>query len=553
MTIVVVLGDRAMVTAEQDGTAVPDDAAPHDAVPDTTTPGDTVSEPVVPDTTTPGDAVPEPVVPDTTLPSDAVPEPAVPEPVVPDTAKPGDAVREAAELSADERAELARLRAEVANLRSQVAAAPAVAEPPPVVPPSRPRRQRWRSVVATLLIVIGCILAPLSVAAVWAKNLVTDTDRYVATVTPLASDPAIQNAVANKITTEIFVRLDVQGLTNEAVDALAERGLPPRVATPLHALSEPLASGVQSFVRDEVEKFVASDAFKDAWVTANRTAHQALVAALTGQTGEGITIANDTVSINLGPFIQDVKQRLVDRGFDLANRIPDINPSFTILQSDLITKAQGAFRLLNAIGNWLPVVDLIVLALGVYVAKGHRRALLGAGLGLAGSMVALALGIFFVRTIYLNALPLGVLDHDAAASFYDTLVRFLRLGLRTVLVFGLVVALGAFLTGTSVTAVRTRMALSRGIASLRGGAEKAGFRTGRFGAWVYRYKRVLQFAVLGIAALVLVFWDRPTGKVIIVLALCALVVLAIIEFLGRPPTPTPPEPVEAESPAGAVS
>jgi hypothetical protein len=531
MTTVVVLGDRSMVTAEQDGTAVPDDAAPHDAVSDAAMPGD---------------AVPEPAVPDAAMPGDAVPEPAVP-----DAAMPGDAVPDAAELKADERAELERLRAEVADLRSQAAAAPSAAEPP-VVPPSRPRRQRWRSVVATLLIVIGCILAPFSVAAVWAKNQVTNTDRYVETVTPLASDPAIQNAVANKITTEIFARLDVQGITNEAVDALAERGLPPRVATSLHALSEPLASGVQSFVRDEVGKFVASDSFKDAWVTANRTAHQALVAALTGQTGEGITVANDTVSINLGPFIQVVKQRLVDRGFELASRIPDINPSFTILQSDLITKAQGAFKLLNALGNWLPVVALILLALGVYVAKGHRRALLGAGLGLAGGMVALALGIFFVRTIYLNALPLGVLDHDAAASFYDTLVRFLRLGLRTVLVFGLVVALGAFLTGTSVTAVRTRTALSRGIASMRGGAERAGFRTGPVGAWVYRYKRVLQFAVLGIAALVLVFWDRPTGKVIIVLALCVLVVLAIIEFLGRPPTPTPPEPVEVESPAEAV-
>jgi len=31
-----------------------------------------------------------------------------------------------------------------------------------------------------------------------------------------------------------------------------------------------------------------------------------------------------------------------------------------------------------------------------------------------------------------------------------------------------------------------------------------------------------------------------------------LVVLAIIEFLGRPPTPTPPELVEVESPAEAV-
>ena len=96
---------------------------------------------------------------------------------------------------------------------------------------------------------------------------------------------------------------------------------------------------------------------------------QALVAALTGQTGEGITIANDTVSINLGPFIQVVKQRLVDRGFELASRIPDVNPSFTVLQSDAIGKARSAFSLLNAIGNWSPVIALIFLAMGIYVAK----------------------------------------------------------------------------------------------------------------------------------------------------------------------------------------
>ena len=319
-----------------------------------------------------------------------------------EAATPGDAVPDTADLGADERAELERLRAEVADLRSQVAAAPGVAETPPVVPPTRPRRQRWRSVVATLLIVIGCILAPLSVAAVWAKNQVTNTDRYVETITPLASDPAIQNAVANKITTEIFARLDVQGITNEAVDALAERGLPPRVATSLHALSEPLASGSselcsrrgreirrQRFVRGRV-----GDGQSGSPSGARRR--------IDGPDWRGITVANDTVSINLGPFIQVVKQRLVDRGFDLASRIPDINPSFTILQSDLITKAQGAFNLLNALGNWLPVVALIPLALGVYVAKGHRRALLGAGLGLAGGMIVLALGIFAVRTIYLK-------------------------------------------------------------------------------------------------------------------------------------------------------
>ena len=61
-----------------------------------------------------------------------------------------------------------------------------------------------------------------------------------------------------------------------------------------------------------------------------------------------------------------------------------------------------------------------------------------------------------LRALYLDARPAGVLTYEAAAAFYDTLVRFLRLGLRTVLVFGLVIALAGFLTGRSVTAVRTR-------------------------------------------------------------------------------------------------
>jgi hypothetical protein len=453
-------------------------------------------------------------------------------------------------MSADERAELQRLRAEVAELRSQVAAAPAVAEPPPVAPPPRPHRQRWRSVVATLLIVIGCILAPISVVAVWTKNLVTDTDQYVATVAPLASDPAIQNAIADRITAEIFTHLDVVGITNQAVDALAERGLPPLVATQLQALSQPLASGVQTFVRDEVGKVVASDSFADAWLTANRAAHQALVAALTGETREGVTIENDTVTINLGPFIQEVKQRLIDRGFELASRIPNVNPSFVLVQSDYIAQARGAFNLLNAIGNWLPVIALFFLAIGIYVAKGHRRALVGGGLGLAGGMLALGLALALFRTIYLNELPLGVLTRDAAASFYDTLVRFLRLGLRMVLVLGLVIALAGFLTGRSVTAVRARAGLTKGIGWLRGGAEQAGFRTGPVGAWIYTYKKVLWVAVIAIAALVLVFWDQPTGRVVLGITLGVLVALVIIEFLGRPPSPAAPELSEPESPAG---
>jgi hypothetical protein len=389
-------------------------------------------------------------------------------------------------------------------------------------------------VVATLLIVVGCVLVPLSAVAVWTRNQVTNTDRYVATVAPLAEDPAIQAAITDQITTQVFSYLDVQGLTNQAIDALAERGLTPALASQLRALAAPIANGVQSFTRDQISKVVQSPAFADAWVQANRAAHQQLVAALTGQGGGAVTVEDDTVKVNMAAFIQVVKQRLVEAGFSVAARIPEVNASFVVFQSKDITRVRAGFNLLDTLGIWLPVLALVLLALGVYVAKDHRRALVGAALGVAAAMVVLALALTIFRSLYLDAVPPSVLPHDAAAVLYDTIVRFLRLGLRTVLVLALVVAAGAFLTGTSVTAVRTRHSLTQAIGWLAGSAERAGLRTGPVGSWVQANKRLLRIAAVSLAALVLVFWGRPTGKVVLGLTLALLVVLTLIEFLARP-------------------
>jgi hypothetical protein len=445
--------------------------------------------------------------------------------------------QEDAALTGDERAELERLRAEVANLRSQVQAGGA-GPGERAGPTDRLVRRRWRTIVASLLIVLACVLAPLSVVAVWTRNQVTNTDRYLATVAPLADDPAIQDAIADQITAQVFAYVDIQGITRQTVEVLSSRGLSPEVAAQLQAFAVPIANGVQSFTRDQVGTVVASDAFADAWVQANRVAHAELVKALTGEGGGAVTVENDTVSVNLAAFIQTVKQQLVASGFTLAARIPEVNASFVLFQSADITRARAGFNLLNTLGVWLPILTLVLLVLGMYVAKDHRRALVGAGLGLAVSMVVLALGLAVFRAVYLNGVPDDVLPHDAAAVLYDTIVRFLRLGLRTILVLSLVVAAGAFLSGQSTTAVRTRQGLTGAIGWLQGSAEQAGLRTGPVGAWVYANKRALRIGAVAAAALALVFWGRPTGKVVLGLTLALLLVLAIIEFLGRPPPRT---------------
>ena len=67
-----------------------------------------------------------------------------------------------------------------------------------------------------LLIILGCVLAPLSVLGVWTANQFSDTSRYVADVAPLIEDPAIQNALTNKLTTEIVAKIDAKGRADQA-------------------------------------------------------------------------------------------------------------------------------------------------------------------------------------------------------------------------------------------------------------------------------------------------------------------------------------------------
>ncbi|HYJ76411.1 MAG TPA: hypothetical protein VEV65_12470, partial [Kineosporiaceae bacterium] len=353
-------------------------------------------------------------------------------------------------LDADERAELIRLRAEVARLREETPEGPAG--------PRRSRSARgWgRTIAAVLLIGIACALAPLSVVSVWARGEVTDTDRYVETVAPLASDPAVQQAVTNQLTNIVFQYVDVQGITNDAVGALQGREiLPPAVASQLQALAVPLANGVRSFAQDRIGQVVRSDQFAQAWQQANRAAHEQLVKALTGQ-GGAVTVQNDAVRVDLAPFLDVVKQRLVANGFELASRIPEVNATFTVFQSADVGKIQRAFSLLDTLGFWLPFVLTALAAVGIYVARNRRLAFIGAGIGVAVAMLVGAIALQGARSAYLDGVPATVLPSDAAAVLFDTTVRYLREAVRALALVGVLVALGAFLTGPSRTAVTVR-------------------------------------------------------------------------------------------------
>jgi hypothetical protein len=426
------------------------------------------------------------------------------------------------DLSPDERAELERLRQETAKLRGQEPGAP------------RRRRFSWRTPVSIVLIVLGCILGPVAVLGVWAGNEVSDTGRWVATVEPLIHDPAIQNVLTDKITTEITNRLNVTGTIDQASAQLNDRGLT-RISSLLNSFGPQIASSVTGFIHSTVHRVISGPRVAKLWVQVNTVAHQAVVQVLSGQGNGAISTSNGQITLNLGPFITVVKQDLVDHGFSLASNIPPISPTVALFQAKDLGKAQAGYRLIKTLKIVLPILALVLLAAGVWVARGRRRALIGAALGLAGSMLVLAIGLLIARSIYLNSVPPSVLPGDAAAAAFDAMVYFIKVGLRVVLAVGLVIAIGAFITGPSRAAIQTRSALKSWLGWIRNFGERRGVSTGPVGEWTYAHRRGLRIGAVALFALIFVFWGHPTGLVVIVLVVLLVLVLGLIELIGRPP------------------
>ncbi len=189
---------------------------------------------------------------------------------------------------------------------------------------------------------------------------------------------------------------------------------------------------------------MTSDAFEDAWIEANRQAHSQLVKALTGE-GDAIKVVDGQVTIGLATIIDAVKTQLTDAGFAIADRIPEVDATFTIFQSADLDLVQKVLGFIDGLSTWLPLIVLGLLAVAIVIARDRRRVVFAAGLAVAASMLLLGAVLNAIRPFYLDALPASS-NAAAAGVLYDQVVSFIRFALRGVLVLGLAIAIGAWLS-----------------------------------------------------------------------------------------------------------
>lgn len=98
---------------------------------------------------------------------------------------------------------------------------------------------------------------------------------------------------------------------------------------------------------------VASDAFEKSWTDANRRVHSTVGKVLTGSGGGAVKVDDDAVTVDLGPVVEQVMDRLHDDGLTIAGEIPEVHTDLTVLRADSIGKGKTYFRLLRLAGFWL--------------------------------------------------------------------------------------------------------------------------------------------------------------------------------------------------------
>ena len=426
------------------------------------------------------------------------------------------------ESAAALQARVAALEAENAALRSTPVAS------------GRPAR-RSRAVVAVVLILLGVLLAPVALVTGWAKWTLTDTDRFVATYAPLSDSPEVQAFVVDEAMAAVDAQVDLGRLTQELVDGLIALGTGPRATTALRTLQTTATDGLRSLIRDGVTEFVASDQFDEAWAEALRIGHTQLIGTLSNDPAAVATISEDgSLGIPLGPIVERVKAVLVERGITVAGRIPPVDRTIVLVQSDQLPTVQLAYGVTVAVGTWLPWLVLALLVGGVLVANRRPRAVLWAAGGFAFAMALMAILFAVGRIALVAAVPASVLPGSVSTLFYDTATDGMRATAVAAAVLGLAVVVVAWLAGPHRTPTRLREVYATGVGRLRGTADERGLSTGTVGAWVYR-SRSLIFGLIAIVAALVVLLTKPlTVSTVGWTAFWAAVAVVVVTLVERP-------------------
>jgi hypothetical protein len=305
-------------------------------------------------------------------------------------------------------------------------------------PPTRGRRILvWGLIALAMLLVIVCSLT------IWVQRQALNTDNWVDLSTELLADDEVRGAVAVRLVDSLYERTDVQ-------ERLAER-----LPGPLDALAAPAAGLIRQAAIDAADALLERPRVQELWADANRLAHERLVAILREDSDRLIQSAQGQVILDLNPLVVRLNDQL---GLNVA--LPEGAGRYVIAESDQLAAAQTAVAVIDPLSVLMIIAVVVLLAVAVYLAAGFRREALR-GIGLA--LVLIGVVLLVVRRLVGTAL-VDELTSDTNRSVGWTVwilgTNLMRDIAIAILVYGLVLLLGALLAGPSrwATWIRAKLA-----------------------------------------------------------------------------------------------
>ena len=311
-----------------------------------------------------------------------------------------------------------------------------------------PQGKPWR-VLSIVLLVIGCVLAPIGVTASWAKNLVVDQDAYLEAVAPLVTDPAIVNAAETRLVSAIDDAITNLQIADKISTELQSLGLPPKLATLATGYLATFRADITTAITKMVDELLQSPKLATLWDNANATLHTKFVQIMQGEDPGKL----HTLNVDLSGAVTQIKQKLEASGVEWAANIPDIPVVIDIAGNANVQQVAGYYHLLVGLGTWIPIVALLLLLLSIVIAPSRLGGLAKAAGWLAVSMVVLALLLIGGRQWLISKSPL---QPDVTQAFTRQLTVNLQDTVRFIVVVGAVISVVAWLFGRSKSAVGLR-------------------------------------------------------------------------------------------------
>jgi hypothetical protein len=392
-----------------------------------------------------------------------------------------------------------------------------------------------RRISAWVLLVLAAILIPISVISVWAIRTVTDTDQYVETMAPLATNPVIQQGLATRATDALFSTQTVQNKVTQAL---------PKSAKPLVA---PLMAQLKTFVQGYALKVFESPQFAKLWNTLNRHSHAAVINVLTGkQTPAQKKLATaGQIAINVSPALNQVITDLDQRGityFDPLRTLSTNSVHFTVVSRQQVSNFSGLFNVIVKLKWVIPIIGLVLAILAVALALERRKTLVRLAVGVSLMSLLLLGALSAGRGIFIGQATGGGFMAQGAAAVWDTVLRFLKTDLRWTVLISVLVAFGGWLAGPARYAVWIRKTCASGgrwvaaqYRAVTSGAGRAAAESGRVrrtGGWIVEHINGLRIVGVVVAGLILLFSGNLTGWTLLVIVLVLAVYLGLLQLVA---------------------